>query len=273
MWLLSGVGQNFTLMTFSGTDAAGKLTPAFEGIMEVLRSRKPVLVVVDTLADTFGGNEIIRNQVRTFINGCLGKLALEIGCTVILLGHPSQAGKASGEGTSGSTAWNNSVRARLYLERPADENADPDERILTNKKQNYGPSAGELRLRWEHGAFQLVESRVALPMETAADNADRAYLEALAQLEMRGDRVSPAKNQATYAPKLLARMPECRGHKLAAIEAAHERLLRGNVIKILVEGRKSHEKRRITFADPAYFEKLKFEIGKTGQPFPSDTAK
>jgi hypothetical protein len=42
-------------------------------------------------------------------------LALETSSTALLLAHPSLSGMASGSGTSGSTAWSNSVRSRLYL--------------------------------------------------------------------------------------------------------------------------------------------------------------
>lgn len=82
---------------------------------EVLEFR-PVLLVLDTLADVFGGSEKDRAQVRQFV-GLLRGLAIEADLATLLLGHPSIAGMASGAGTSGSTAWSNSVRSRLCLER------------------------------------------------------------------------------------------------------------------------------------------------------------
>jgi RecA-family ATPase len=76
------------------------------------------VVIVDTIADVFAGSEIDRMQVNAFVKSCLGRLAQEIGGSVIALGHPSMAGKQSGEGESGSTAWSNAVRSRLYLKVP-----------------------------------------------------------------------------------------------------------------------------------------------------------
>ena len=65
--------------------------------------------------------------------------------TILLLGHPSVAGKASGSGYSGSTAWNNAVRSRMYLTRP--EEGAGDERILTRGKANYASSGDETAVR------------------------------------------------------------------------------------------------------------------------------
>ena len=92
---------------------------------------------------------------------------------------------ADESGLSGSTAWDNSVRARLYLRRP--ENAGPDERVLTRAKANYSSGDGdELALLYSAGVFvgldpnaALVE-RVALTVRNevqAAWNAGLQYVE------------------------------------------------------------------------------------------------
>ena len=59
----------------------------------------------------------------------------------MLLAHPSLTGMNTGTGTSGSTAWNNSVRSRLYLDRVRESGIepDPDARVLRTMKSNYGP--------------------------------------------------------------------------------------------------------------------------------------
>src|SRR5712664_3769784 len=91
---------------------------------------RPKLIVIDPSADVFGGDEINRAQVRKFVS-MLRALAMEIDCAVLLLSHPSLTGMSSGTGTSGSTAWNNSVRSRLYLEVTS-----PETRILRLVKAN-----------------------------------------------------------------------------------------------------------------------------------------
>ncbi|MBB3938162.1 AAA family ATPase [Aureimonas phyllosphaerae] len=78
-----------------------------QAVWEQLRSDalafRADVVIMDTIADIFAGEEQNRAQVTSFVKGVLGRLAAEIGGSVIALGHPSQAGKASKEGTSGST--------------------------------------------------------------------------------------------------------------------------------------------------------------------------
>lgn len=103
-------------MEFGSSDA-GKATPLFDELIEYLEWWEAELVIIDTAADTFAGNEISRIQVRNFINRALRVIATRLGATVILTSHPSRAGMSDGTGMSGSTAWNNSVRSRLYRQK------------------------------------------------------------------------------------------------------------------------------------------------------------
>jgi RecA-family ATPase len=116
-----------------GTLAATAIFPKLEAKAKALR---PKLIVIDPSADVFGGDEINRSQVRKFVSMLRG-LAIDSDCAVLLLSHPSLSGLNSGTGTSGSTAWNNSVRSRLYLEIP---NESPDARVLKVVKANPGRS-------------------------------------------------------------------------------------------------------------------------------------
>jgi RecA-family ATPase len=127
------------------------------GLWTALEARviryKPLLLVLDNLADVFGGNEINRGETRQFV-GMLRSLAIKHNLAVLLLAHPSLACMANGSGISGSTAWNGSVRSRLYFQNVGGgDGADPDPelRILTTKKANYGPTGAEIRLRWVAG--------------------------------------------------------------------------------------------------------------------------
>lgn len=117
------------------------------------------LVVIDTIADTFGGDEINRQQVRQFIQACAGKLAQTIGGAVILLGHPSKSGEQTGDGTSGSTAWHATVRSRLYLEKAGKEGSGY--RKLSSMKANYGPAGDSWLMQWRRGVLEVVSSSEA----------------------------------------------------------------------------------------------------------------
>lgn len=163
VWIWPRVGSDNLLVTFD-KDNKPSFSPFFEAINKHVLDHKIELLVLDNVADLFGGNEIIRAQVNFFVKSVCGafiKNAKAVGFTlsVLLLSHPSQAGRNSGTGESGSTAWNNAVRARLYLTRPEDGIAD--QRVLTRKKSNYSSSGDDVKidLLWENGALKGMRKR------------------------------------------------------------------------------------------------------------------
>ena len=108
------------------------------------------LIVLDVVSDFWDGNEIIRQEVNHFVKGVIGLLAFRYETAIMLLHHPSVAGRTSGGGQSGSTAWEGSVRSRLYL-READKNGV---RELSLKKSNYSKPKS-MNLMWNEGALDL----------------------------------------------------------------------------------------------------------------------
>lgn len=146
------LGRDNILMAFDGRDV-GSITEAFNEIDATCYSFKPDLLVCDTIADFFGGNENNRSQVRQFVQNTFGRLARTHHCAVLVCGHPSVSGIASGAGTGGSTAWSNTVRSRLYLTAQDGDNADPNARILSRKKANYAARDAEVNLVWRAGCL------------------------------------------------------------------------------------------------------------------------
>jgi AAA domain len=150
------------LMEFEGTSRRGIFTPFYWQLVDQIRDFQPQIIMLDTVADLFGGNENDRQQVRFFVQVGLGSLARMIDGAVIVSAHPSRAGLKSGEGDSGSTAWNAAFRSRLYLSAPKpdddDEAPDSNKRILERKKANYAPRHEELPLRWQDGVFVRTDS-------------------------------------------------------------------------------------------------------------------
>ena len=108
-------GRDAVMGAPDGKTGIVKETPLWRELVALVGRIRPRLVILDTLADVFAGNEIARQEARQFI-GLLRGLAIAEETAVALLAHPSLAGMANGSGTSGSTAWSNSVRSRLYLE-------------------------------------------------------------------------------------------------------------------------------------------------------------
>lgn len=139
-----------------------QLTPFYRQLEATIASLRPTLVILDTAADLFAGDFLSTPHVRQFIKIALNGLCVRHGCAVLLLGHPSTAGMASGDGGGFSTAWNNSVRSRLYLAQPKPletEDDTPvdvtDKRVLEVKKSNYGPKDIAIPLLYQSGAFTL----------------------------------------------------------------------------------------------------------------------
>ena len=98
---LPRLGADNALMTFDGRPHR---TPLFNELLHIAKEHNARLIITDTLADVFAGNESDRGQARTFAQAALGLLARETQGTVVALAHPSRWGINSGSGESGSTA-------------------------------------------------------------------------------------------------------------------------------------------------------------------------
>lgn len=150
--LVSRVGHDNLLMTFTNSDV-GTLTKFFDELIKDVLAFEPDLVVLDTAADLFGGNENNRPQVRQFIQTACGQIARLTNSAVLLCAHPSESGMQKGNGSGGSTAWNNTVRSRWYLKRPEGSQFNLNHRSLSKVKSNYAPLGQEEYLAWKDGAF------------------------------------------------------------------------------------------------------------------------
>lgn len=242
-------GQDAVLAT---GDRQGRLGPTerWTDLQTLIDDWEPALVVIDNLADAFAGEENSRPHARQFI-GLLQGCAKRRDASVLLIGHPSLAGMASGTGSSGSTAWNNSVRSRLYLTRPAGEDgapSAPDLRVLTVKKANYAPANVEVRLRWSAGAFTADEAhgdRLGIVDRQAAETRiERLFLELLEANSAQGRIVSDSAGR-NYAPHLFASDPRAEGVTRKGFEAAMQRLFAARRIRIVTTGKGSHARRQI----------------------------
>ena len=158
LYIWPRVGEDNILVTFpsQGEAKAGKFYKQLYDKAEELRGdADEILLIVDTAADVFGGNEVIRREVNTFIKTYLGSFCIGLNASVLMLAHPSLSGLSSGSGLSGSTAWENAVRARAYFSR--DDADNDDVRTLSRKKSNYSSSgqSTDMTLLWENGVYVL----------------------------------------------------------------------------------------------------------------------
>ena len=131
----------------------GITTAAYDSLSRWARDTGARLVIIDNASDTYEAGENDRARVRGFVRS-LAQLARRIDGPILLLAHidkhTAKAGKGT-EGYSGSTAWHNSVRSRLFL--------SDDEGVLTleHQKANLGPRAEPLSLAWDDGMIVPVQ--------------------------------------------------------------------------------------------------------------------
>jgi RecA-family ATPase len=220
-------------------------------IEKAIADIRPAFVILDTLADIYGGEENIRTQVRQFV-GMLRGLALQHDTTIAVPAHPSLSGLSSGSGSSGSTGWNNSVRSRLYLERVKDESGaepDPNARVLRKMKANYSTIGDEIRVRWERGVF-VPTSAAATGFSALAAKQDAdeifATLVGAYQTEKRHVSSTPSAN---FAPAVFARDARSQGIGKKALGDAMNRLFAARRIKVLEVGPPSRRLKSIVLAN------------------------
>ena len=108
-----------------GADNA--LTPQGTHLRQEAQGRGAKLLVLDSLAAVFAGNENDRPAVRAFIADW-DAWATAAECAVVLVAHPP---KNTGAAYSGSTDWRNGARSLLVMER------EDGETILRCDKSNY----------------------------------------------------------------------------------------------------------------------------------------
>lgn len=223
--LCSRVGfMDNSLVYFDG-DAGAQDAPLMHEIKETCQRKAIFFIVLDNIAHLFDGNENIRNHVAVFCNA-LEKLAIECAATILFIGHPSKGGAQF----SGSTAWENQVRNRIFLERPGDDDADDNRRTLRRSKSNYARTGDELNLIWRDWAFDQASPQGEdwhgeMVLNSAAAGDNDLFLKLLRERDKQGRPVSSRSQSRNFAPRELAKMPKARGVTVERFERAMERLM------------------------------------------------
>jgi RecA-family ATPase len=230
---VSGVGQDNTLVSFNA-DGQMLITARYLALRQAILDFGARLVILDTAADLFAGNENDRHQVRQFIS-LLSGLAVEIQGAVLLNAHPSRAGLTTGNLDGGSTAWNNSVRSRWSLARPAgdgDTQPDINERVLTRRKANYATIGDTIALRWVNGILAPVTQESSLTGSILRQRAEQVFLTLLDRCSDQGVFVSHSTNAGNYAAKVFSRRPDRDGYNRKDFENAMHRLFQMKAIRV-----------------------------------------
>jgi len=195
---------------------AGDTTASYAELCKLVQATGAGLVVVDNASDSFGGDEINRRQVRAFMRS-LAVVARLTDCAALLLAHvdkgTSRARKAEGgEGYSGSTAWHNSARSRLFMSR-----AENGMLTLEHQKSNLGKMREPLTLWWPDSGLPMLSepgSDFAPQQGRADDTAAAALLRIIAEFESRGQYCSPAITSRNHVHAVLKVEPAFKVLKL-----------------------------------------------------------
>ncbi|MEJ0096217.1 MAG: AAA family ATPase [Methylocella sp.] len=208
-------------------------TELFRELKRQIEAWTPKLIVIDTLADAFSGDENDRAHARHFI-ALLKQIAVDHRCTILVLAHPSLTGMATGTGMSGSTGWSNSVRSRLYFQTgKASDGSEPNPnlRTLTAKKSNYSGLAETIEVEWKNGVFVVSTAATGVDKLAAEAIVEDAFLMLLAKLTTQGRNVGPNPG-VNFAPKIFEDEPGSQSIGRAAFAAAMKRLLEKGAIKV-----------------------------------------
>ncbi len=244
------VGADNALVRFE-PDGYFSLTPRFHELVRLAKDHGTKLLVIDTAADTFGGNENDRRQVRIYLGAVLTKLAIEIKGAVLVNAHPSRSGMSStGDMDGGSTAWSNTARSRWALLVPRDEEGkvtDEDLRVLSRRKANYARMGEEIELRWTDGVLMPANQKIESGLAGANRlmGAEYAFLTLLDRCTAQNVFLSASDHASNYAPKLLSKRPDRQGYTRSDFAAAMHSLFANNRLTNLPYGRKSDTRFRI----------------------------
>ena len=250
------IEHGLRFLSFAGRDAmlgqadrngVIRPTPLFEQLRRDALQLRPKLIVLDTVADVFGGKENDRAQTRQFITLLRG-LAIDADAAVVMAAHPSLTGIATDTGLSGNTAWHNSVRARMYFKPAPGE--DTALRVLEVKKNNYGPVSEAMVLRWHNGVYVVEPGKGTFERLAAEAEIDQLFLKLLRRFTDQGRNVSDKKSP-THAPTLFAEEPDAKAAKANKKDLAEAmtRLFAANRLRVVTVGSASRTRSRIVEVD------------------------
>ncbi len=181
--------------------AGSETTAAYDWLATECRELQPELLILDGVSDMFDGEENRRADVRRYINATFA-LVQNLAGAVIHNAHVdkfvARGGASNGQTYSGSTAWNNSVRARLSLTQ-----ASPWRRRGHRRRWQAHPNPRKVQLR----AVRTRHPTTVRPRHPSPGARRRSVCR-------RRGRCNPRSNRAAGNPALPDRMRQDRpkGH-------------------------------------------------------------
>ena len=211
------------------------------------------LLFIDNIMQVYGG-DINDNQAATWFLNSLTRLARRMGGAVVLLGHVA---KSENSRFSGSMAWNNAVRCRLNLSKIDPEPGQPERRLLTVDKSNYGRAGIAIELALHEGV--LIDRRSLSPeeLDATSERQRRARTAVMAVLGKVGSiSLSHQSPAYVFSPATLA--------KLRQAGAPVERDVRDAIAVMLADGVLKKESRE--WSDGAKKKRERIVLAQAAEP-------
>ncbi len=236
----------------SGRRGAGVLTQTYLALSEYTATHDVGLLVVDNASDAYDASEIDRAKVRSFMRS-LVRLAQATAAGVLLLAHVDKVtarGLSSGSDSySGSTAWHNSARSRLFLSRDKDGTL-----LLEHQKHNLGKLAEPIRLVWPEGGMPQVDVPVNGFVQAIAERSDmRSLLRLIAEFTERGEFVTTAVSGRVTAATMFRREPS-----FARVEA-------DEVLALLRRAERAGQIERVAYRNAERKHKERWQVTAVGR--------
>jgi hypothetical protein len=182
------------------------LTSVLQELREQANDCHAEAVVIDNAAQTFGASENDRHAVTFYLNALVGALP---GKAILLLAHPA---RSAGSEFSGSSAWENCARTRLYLGEKlpgekVEEGEEPADnvRFLARRKANYSPKDWR-RFQYRDGVLSpdaIEQGDSGVIAYARAERAKSVIRAGLQTLTARSIRATSGTGSRAYLPRVL----------------------------------------------------------------------
>ena len=257
LFILDATDDDPTLFAEVATSGRreGVTTATFVGLCKFMDDNAVSFVVVDNASDAFDASEIDRARVRGFVRA-LARIARAHDAGVLLLAHVDK-GTSRGdrgpnsEGYSGSTAWHNSARSRLFMSRDKDGTL-----LLEHQKNNLGKLHDPLRLLWLEGGIPQADEPMGPMVQGIADRGQtKSLLKLIAEYTMRGEVITTATTSRTHAAKLL--------HQ----ESTYPKLKDSEVFDLLRRAERAGQLERVIFKGSDRHQRERWQVTEAGAAF------
>ena len=180
----------------------GATTPSYEALKRFVEARSIDVLVIDNASDALDASENDRARVRAFVRALVQLVQARSGA-VLLLAHvdkgTSRGDRGGTEAYSGSTAWHNSARSRLFMSRDKDGSL-----TLEHHKSTHGAMREPLRLLWPKGGVPQVDQPASGIVQHIAElGHQKALLKLIHEFTVRGESVGTATTSRSHAGRLL----------------------------------------------------------------------